>query len=124
MKERGFINLLPEDRQVRKMTDKPRGRGIDGIYKNSEPLPPYVVTETKYRTEAGKYIDGDGIMKDTVQRKAAKAKSAKQMSDRWILDRLDDEVPSKIRRDIEDEGYQRWLMIGDSSGGVERRSIG
>ena len=32
MKERGFINLLPEDRQVRKMTDKPRGRGIDGIY--------------------------------------------------------------------------------------------
>ena len=103
------------------MTDKPRGRGIDGIYQNTNPPPPYVVTETKYRTEAGKYIDGDGIAKDTMlsTTKGSKGyKSAKQMSDRWILDRLDDEVPSKIRRDIEDEGYQRWLMIVDSSGSV------
>ena len=122
MKDHGFINLLPEDRQVRKMTDKPRGRGIDGIYKNSEPPPPYVVTETKYRTEAGKYIDGDGIAKDTMLLSTTKGskgyKSAKQMSDRWIDPRLEDELSLEQIEVLSDEGYERWLMIVDNSGKV------
>lgn len=125
MKERGFINLLPEDRQVRKMTDKPRGRGIDGIYQNTNPPPPYVVTETKYRTEAGKYIDDDGIAKDTMlsTTKGSKVNGmsyppAKQMSDSWIKPRVKDELNNRQARSFYDEGYERWLMIVDDSGKV------
>ena len=79
------------------MTNKPRGRGVNGIYQNTNPPPPYVVTETKYRTEAGKYIDGDGIAKDTMlsTTKGSKGyKSAKQMSDDWIEPRVKDIVVS------------------------------
>ena len=107
------------------MTDKPRGRGIDGIYKNSEPPPPYVVTETKYRTEAGKYIDGDGIAKDTMlsTTKGSKVNGvsyppAKQMSDRWIKPRLSEELNYKTLNDIKKKKYERWLMIVDQSGEV------
>ncbi len=53
-----FENLLPEHRRVRSLNDKPRGRGIDGIYKNTNPPPPYVVTETKFRTAGGVYRRG------------------------------------------------------------------
>ncbi|UTZ22434.1 hypothetical protein [Vibrio campbellii] len=128
MKERGFINLLPEDRQVRKMTDKPRGRGIDGIYKNPKhpnPPPPYVVTETKFRTEAGKYIDDDGIAKDTMlsTTKGSKVNGmsyppAKQMSDDWIEPRMKDELTRGELTNISMEGYERWLLIVDDSGKV------
>ncbi|HDM8062787.1 hypothetical protein ACXZ7R_25220 [Vibrio campbellii] len=125
MKERGFINLLPEDRQVRKMTDKPRGRGIDGIYQNTNPPPPYVVTETKYRTKAGKYIDDDGIAKDTMLSKTKGSTvngmsypPAKQMSDGWIKPRLSEELDYKTFKDITKKEYERWLMIVDESGEV------
>ncbi|TOM44814.1 hypothetical protein CGH76_24770, partial [Vibrio parahaemolyticus] len=125
MKERGFINLLPEDRQVRKMTDKPRGRGIDGIYQNTNPPPPYVVTETKYRTEVGKYIDDDGIAKDTMlsTTKGSKVNGmsyppTKQMSDGWIEPRLIDELGLEGAEDILDMDFERWLMIVDDSGKV------
>ena len=125
MKERGFINLLPEDRQVRKMTDKPRGRGIDGIYQNTNPPPPYVVTETKYRTEVGKYIDDDGIAKDTMLNTTKGSKvngmsypPAKQMSDGWIEPRLIDELGLEGAEDILDMDFERWLMIVDDSGKV------
>ena len=103
------------------MTDKPRGRGIDGIYQNTNPPPPYVVTETKYRTEAGKYIDGDGIAKDTMlsTTKGSKGyKSAKQMSDDWIEPRMKDELTRGQLTSISMEGYERWLMIVDDSGEV------
>lgn len=103
------------------MTNKPRGRGVNGIYQNTNPPPPYVVTETKYRTEAGKYIDGDGIAKDTMlsTTKGSKGyKSAKQMSDRWIDPRLEDELSLEQIEVLSDEGYERWLMIVDNSGKV------
>lgn len=51
---------MPEHRRVRGLNGKPRGRGIDGIYKKTDPPAPYVVTETKFRTAGGEYIDGDG----------------------------------------------------------------
>ncbi len=55
-----ILGLVP---LVDSLEDKPRGRGIDGIYENANPPPAYIVTETKYRTGAGantRYIDGDG----------------------------------------------------------------
>ncbi|WP_339388288.1 hypothetical protein [Vibrio caribbeanicus] len=122
MKRHQFINLLPEDRQVRKMTDKPRGRGIDGIYQNTNPPPPYVVTETKYRTDAEKYIDESGLAKDKMllsKTKGSKGyKSAKQMSDDWIEPRMKDELTRSQITNISMEGYERWLMIVDDSGNV------
>ncbi|BFM48454.1 hypothetical protein [Marinomonas sp. THO17] len=112
----GFKNLLPEDRQIRKMTDKPRGRGIDGIYENTDPPPPYVITETKYRTASGKYIDSDGVAKDTV---LGNTKDGKQMNDKWIKPRLEPALGDRgIAADVADSDYERWLMIVDSSGEV------
>lgn len=112
-----FENLLPEHRQLRSLNDKPRGRGIDGIYKNTEPPPPYVVTETKFRTAGGEYIDGDGT-KSTKLLSMTKG-SGKQMSGQWIDKRLPDEITDKkILKDLKNEGYDAWLMIVDESGKV------
>jgi len=112
-----FENLLPEQRQVRSLSDKPRGRGIDGVYKNTEPPPPYVVTETKFRTAGGEYIDGDGT-KSTQLLSMTKG-SGKQMSNKWIEDRLPSEIrDDRVLEDIGDKGYQAWLMIVDESGQV------
>lgn len=112
-----FKNLLPEHRRVRSLNDKPKGRGIDGIYKNTNPPPPYVVTETKFRTAGGEYIDADGT-KSTKLLSMTKG-SGKQMSGEWIEDRLPKEITDKkILKDIENEGYDAWLMIVDESGKV------
>lgn len=112
-----FENLLPEHRRVRSLNDKPRGRGIDGIYKNTNPPPPYVVTETKFRTAGGEYIDGDGT-KSTQLLSMTKG-SGKQMSGQWIDKRLPDEITDKkILKDLKNEGYEAWLMIVDESGKV------
>lgn len=47
---KGHDNLLSSTRGPRSMDMKPTGRGIDGVYKNANPPPPYIITETKYRT--------------------------------------------------------------------------
>lgn len=112
-----FENLLPEHRRVRSLNDKPRGRGIDGIYKNTNPPPPYVVTETKFRTAGGEYIDGDGT-KSTQLLSMTKG-SGKQMSNLWIERRLPDEIADKkLLADIRKQKYESWLMIVDESGEV------
>lgn len=112
-----FENLLPEHRRVRSLNDKPRGRGIDGIYKNTNPPPPYVVTETKFRTAGGEYIDGDGT-KSTQLLSMTKG-SGKQMSNKWIEDRLPSEIADKkVLADIRKQRYESWLMIVDESGKV------
>ncbi len=36
----------------------PKGHGINSINGNPNP-PPYVTTETKFRTDADKYVDND-----------------------------------------------------------------
>nr|MBJ6930502.1 hypothetical protein [Vibrio cholerae] len=113
---RRFKNMLPEDRQVRTMADKPRGRGIDGIYENLAPPPPFVITETKYRTESGKFIDDDGLAKDSVL--SMTKHSGKQMSDEWVEKRLADELSASDLRKIRVQGYDKWLMIVDDSGKV------
>ncbi len=112
-----FENLLPEHRQVRSLSDKPRGRGIDGIYKNTNPPPPYVVTETKFRTAGGEYIDGDGTQ--STQLLSMTKGSGKQMSGKWIEDRLAMEITDrKLLNDIEKQKYDAWLMVVDESGTV------
>lgn len=112
-----FENLLPEHRRVRSLNDKPRGRGIDGIYKNTNPPPPYVVTETKFRTAGGEYIDEDGT-KSTQLLSMTKG-SGKQMSNLWIERRLPDEIADKkLLADIRKQKYESWLMIVDESGEV------
>jgi hypothetical protein len=125
MKNHGFINLLPEDRQVRKMTDKPRGRGVDGIYQNSNPPPPYVITETKYRTQAGKYIDDDGLAKDQMLSATTGSTvggiefpASKQMDDTWIQPRVINELGLEEAENVLDSNYERWLIIVDDSGGI------
>ncbi|OEE63675.1 hypothetical protein A1OK_18885 [Enterovibrio norvegicus FF-454] len=121
MFNQGHRNMLPDARQVRSLEDTPRGRGIDGIYENGNPPPPYIVTETKYRTDSGKYIDSDGIARDNILPTTHGSNgyvSAKQMSDAWIQPRLADEVGRDAADDIMDEGYARWLMIVDESGEV------
>lgn len=120
MTGRGFTNLLPEDRQVRSLADRPRGRGIDGVYQNTNPPPPYVVTETKFRTTGpdgkSRYIDGDGSVSDRLL--PMTKGSGRQMSDRWVTDRL----PSTLGRDVADQvdqsGYEKWLMLVDESGEI------
>ena len=117
--------MLPADRRYRSLEDKPRGRGIDGIYKNANPPPDYIVTETKYRTGAGsntKYIDGDGTetteLLSTTKGSKGGHPPAKQMSDKWIKPRLPEEVGKETADAIREGGYERWLMIVDESGKV------
>ena len=124
MLTKGHESMLPKERRYRSLEDVPRGRGIDGIYKNGKPPPDYIVTETKYRTGAGsntRYIDGDGTETTELLSTTKGSKGyqpAKQMSDVWIQDRLIDEVGQKGSDAIEKGGYDRWLMIVDESGKV------
>ncbi|BFM48446.1 hypothetical protein [Marinomonas sp. THO17] len=75
-----------------------------------------MITETKYRTASGKYIDSDGVAKDTV---LGNTKDGKQMNDKWIRARLGPALEDDDRAfDIVESGYERWLMIVDSSGEV------
>ena len=55
---------------------RPGEKGIDGVYKNSNPPPDYIITEAKY---------GESRLRRTVD-------DQKQMSDEWILDRLEKKV--------------------------------
>ena len=117
-----ILGLVP---LVDSLEDKPRGRGIDGIYENAYPPPAYIVTETKYRTGAGantRYIDGDGTetteLLSTTKGSKAGHPAAKQMSDDWIKPRLIDELGARKAIQIEKGKYDRWLMIVDESGKV------
>lgn len=121
MLNQGHRNILPDNRQVRALEDVPRGRGIDGIYENANPPPPYIVTETKYRTNSGQYIDSDGVASNSLLSTTQGSNgypASKQMSDAWIQPRLADEVGRDVADDIMDEGYDRWLMIVDETGEV------
>ncbi|GLQ74351.1 hypothetical protein GCM10007932_37120 [Vibrio penaeicida] len=121
MVSNGFTNMLPEARQVRSLEDVPRGRGIDGIYLKTDPPPLYVITETKFRLDSGKYIDSDGIARSSVlptTRGSEGYPAAKQMSDAWIHPRIPDEIGDDGAYDVMTNGYERWLMLVDESGEV------
>ncbi|MFM5190781.1 hypothetical protein [Aeromonas media] len=76
-----------------------------------------VVTETKFRTAGGEYIDGDGTK--SPQLLSMTKGSGKQMSNLWIERRLPDEIADKkLLADIRKQKYESWLMIVDESGEV------
>ncbi|MFM2467301.1 hypothetical protein P0D87_26890 [Paraburkholderia sp. RL17-368-BIF-A] len=109
MKARKFTSELSADRQMRLLEEKPTGRGIDGVYRNNEPPPPYVITETKFRT-GGNFSPSQLPMTKG---------SGKQMSSEWITDRLTQAVGDDEKADmIIDEGYEAWLMVVDENGKV------
>lgn len=126
----GAKNELSEYRQMRLLHDKPNGRGLDGVYTHPNPPPAYVVTETKLRTAADEYVDSDGTGKKTknpLDLLGETKGSGKQMSDKWVSDRLADAVgdtrnkPEEALRKaekIKTGGYEKWLMIVDTNGEV------
>ncbi len=120
MVNKGFNNLLPDNRRVRSLEDAPKGRGIDGIYGNPNPPPPYIVTETKFRTAVGEYVDSDGTLTraKNVEGLLGNTKDGKQMSNRWIKNRLEKEIGDAQARKVE-QSYESWLMIVGPDGKVE-----
>jgi hypothetical protein len=90
---------------------KPGRNGIDGVYRNPNPPPDYVILDAKYNTATlDNTLDG------------------RQMSDSWIrgdntgFNRLREAVGPKaaanIRTSLDTGTAQRWLMHVDESGNV------
>ncbi|MGF6673263.1 hypothetical protein OKW44_001115 [Paraburkholderia sp. WSM4174] len=115
MTARRYRSELSADRQMRLLDQQPMGRGIDGVYRKppGEPPPPYVVTETKFRT--GGNFDANDL---PTTRGSKGYPSARQMSDDWIIPRLDKAVGEENAEIIDRMGYERWLMVVDESGAV------
>ncbi|OSI17402.1 hypothetical protein BV914_01290, partial [Neisseria dumasiana] len=92
---------------------------IDGVYSNPKPPPPYVVTETKFRTAAGEYADSDGSLSKAkkVEDLLGKTRDGKQMSEEWIKRRLPKEIGKKADH-VYSAGYESWLMIVGPEGAV------
>jgi len=89
----------------------PGRNGIDGVYRNPNPPPDYVVLDAKYNTATlDNTLDG------------------RQMSDSWIrgdatgFNRLREAVGPKaaanIRTSLDTGTAQRWLMHVDETGNV------
>ena len=108
MREQGFEKISRDK--------APFEKGIDGIYKNSNPPPDYVIGEAKY---------GDGGLGTT--------RDGRQMSDDWIsgtktgFDRLEDAVGKEaardIRRSMAGDGVEKWLLRVDESGNVTKQTL-
>ncbi|MDK9431586.1 hypothetical protein QP016_12765, partial [Gallibacterium anatis] len=82
---------------------------------------PYIITETKFRTKAGEYIDGDGRLSKAkkVEDLLGSTKEGKQMSDDWIRQRLNTALSNdEVALDVKDKGYDKWLMIVNDNGQV------
>jgi len=111
MKARKYTPMLSEERQMRLLEEKSTGRGIDGVYRKPDgaPPPPYVVTETKFRT-GGEFSPSQLSMTKG---------SGKQMSGPWIDSRLADAVGGQAKaRTILKADYESWLMVVDENGRV------
>ncbi|MGX2951529.1 hypothetical protein ACWIUA_11650 [Ursidibacter sp. B-7004-1] len=111
---------MSPERQKRLLESEPTGRGIDGVYANPKPPPPYIITETKFRTNAGEYIDSDGSLSkaNKVDDLLGSTKDGKQMSDNWVANRLDSAVANKRLADDILDDHDKWLMIVDDNGQV------
>jgi len=119
MASKGHKNLMPEDRIKRSLNDTPNGRGIDGVYQNANPPPPYVITETKYRSETGLYIDSDGSSSEVLL--STTKDGAKQMSDKWIQRNLADDLKNReLTEKIKKSDYARWLILVGPEGKIEQ----
>ncbi|WP_211465678.1 hypothetical protein [Collimonas silvisoli] len=122
---KGHQNLLPENRIKRSLEDMPTGRGLDGVYKNASPPPPYIITETKYRTATGQYIGSDGTASTDLLSTTKGSQgypAATQMSDDWIEPRLVDAVGKAEAEKIAKakDSYDRWLILVGPDGKVEQ----
>lgn len=86
--------------------DAPGGRGIDGIWKNADPPPEFVISEAKYgSSQLSTLKDG-----------------TRQMSDKWVVDRLHKTVGLEAAELIEDAiargQVQKRLLRVDAQGAV------
>ena len=86
--------------------DAPRGRGIDGIWENANPPPEFVISEAKYgSSQLSTLKDG-----------------TRQMSDKWVVDRLNEAVGLETAEVIEDAiargQVQKLLLRVDAQGAV------
>ncbi len=105
MRQHGFEKLNGSDVQI---GDAPTGNGIDGIYKNSNPPPEYVIGEAKFgKAQLGTLKDG-----------------TKQMSDQWIGRRLYRELAPEDADSVRDSmtrgQTEKWLLKVDDQGNVSK----
>ncbi len=88
----------------------PGQKGIDGVYKNTNPPPDYVIMESKYNTSQLGYT-----------------KDGRQMSDKWVKARLKDAVGKDAAYDImnsmKNSSTQKWLMTVDEAGNVKGKVL-
>ncbi len=112
----GGFEKLNHDGRLTQITDTPAGKGIDGIWKNTNPPPDFVISEAKFgKSKLGSTLDG------------------KQMSDDWLtgvntgFDRLKAAVGPKKATEILDainEGrVEKWLPHIDEAGVVTKKII-
>lgn len=76
--------------------DSPTHHGIDGVYYNPDGHPPYIIGEAKY-----------GSSKLSVL-----ADGTPQMSDKWIIDRLENSVGDQMARNIKNEMISNSDNVG------------
>ena len=87
----------------------PTHQGIDGVYYNLDGHPPYIIGEAKYGSS----------------RLAILADGTPQMSDKWIIDRLENAVGEEIANDIKMEMILNPDNVGStlvhvsSDGGID-----
>ncbi|MGH1367766.1 MAG: hypothetical protein ACRBCL_04060 [Maritimibacter sp.] len=87
--------------------DTPGHQGIDGVYRDPGPPPRYVVADAKYGSaDLGTLVDG-----------------TKQMSPKWIRDRLDDAVgDERLARKISKD-HDAGVLRVDKNGNVTFKSL-
>ena len=76
--------------------DSPTHHGIDGVYYNPDGHPPYIIGKAKY-----------GSSKLSVL-----ADGTPQMSDKWIIDRLENSVGDQMARNIKNEMISNSDNVG------------
>jgi hypothetical protein len=84
-------------------------QGIDGIYERINPTtgePEYVVVESKY---------GSAQLGNT--------KDGKQKSDEWIEKRLEEAVGPAKANEIQDKGYEKWLLRVKPDGSITKKRL-
>jgi hypothetical protein len=96
--------------------DNPNGWGLDGVWKNANPPPDYVITEMKFgESKLGQTRDG------------------RQMSDDWLngvntgFDRLESAVGKRAADTIQDSikigNVEKWLLRIDENGIVSKQVL-
>lgn len=91
---------------------KPGQNGIDGVYKNSNPPPEYIITEAKYGSS---------------QLNKGLADGTNQMDDAWVRNRLDAQVGKRqadaIRASMRRGEVQKWVLRVGEDGKVNAKLV-